>query len=76
MDILRQVVVIFCLVMALVEGNPSGPPVGSTNPDLCTNMFPAGHGNNIMVQTSNGAVNITLGNDCYKDGHTISGKFE
>ena len=73
MDVLRPVAVMFCLLFSLTEGNPTGPPVGSANPELCTNMFPAGHGDSLNPQPSTDKFNITLGNDCYKEVHTISG---
>ena len=69
MDFLRPVVVVFCLLFPVTEGKASGPPVAD-NPGICETMLP-NHG--ASKQETTDKFNITLGNDCYKEGHTISG---
>ena len=72
MDGLYGGTAVFCLLLTLTEGFNSGPPVAMQ--DVCTNMFPSGHGP--AAQTSTNAVTITLGNTCYKEGHTVPGWFD
>ena len=68
---LHQLAVVVCLLLALTDGNPTGPPVSTT--DVCKDMFPSGH--NAQAQTGNDAVNVTLGKDCYEAGEIILGQF-
>ena len=70
MDVLRSVAVVFCLLFPLTEGRASGPPVAD-NPGICVTMLPNHDG--ASKQMTIDKFNITLGNDCYKEGHRISG---
>ena len=72
MDGLHPTVVGFCLLFVLVEGYSSGPPVDNMQ-EICNSMLP-NHG--VEPQNSTDMVTITLGNDCYKENHTIPGKLK
>ena len=69
MEGLHPTVVCFCLLFVLVEGYNTGPPV-DTMQEICNTMLP-NHGPSPQTSTDN--VTITLGNDCYKEGHTVPG---
>ncbi|XP_022093820.1 putative ferric-chelate reductase 1 [Acanthaster planci] len=61
-------------VVPAVLGFSSGPPVGSSNPNLCTDMIPTGHnsGTSLASDTANPPYTITASGDEYTRGGSLT----
>ena len=69
---MTRIFALLAVCVAMVAAYPGGPPIGDSNPTLCSDMVPTGHG--VSAQTVDAPyVYVLSTNNCYKAGLEIKG---